>query len=257
MVVVCIARRIRWWPFPTPDLWEGPGAYVPSGVDVPAPGTEISVAGLGRGRPKKPLPFRWLSIPLEHGMWGGVALDELLLGAGVGPSGGVAEAYETARIAASDPHQERDARLTLMWATGRFRSVREDRDWIPPVYAAVRDMTKSAVSSAVRAAAIATIRVYAEALADLDADSHARGEYFLSDRGGGVMGVHAALTYESTIDALGAPEYYRYSRTASVDGWVSPMISCSPRSGALWTRHWNVLRSTAREPSPWGLTPRI
>ena len=143
--------------------------------------------------------FRWLSIPLEHGMWG-VALEDL----GADPSGGVAEAYETARIAASDPHQERDARLTLMRATGRFRSVREDRDWIPPVYAAVRDMTKSAVSSAVRAAAIATIRVYAEALADLDADSHARGEYFVSDRGGGVMGVHAALTYESTIDALGA-----------------------------------------------------
>ena len=35
-VVVCSARRVRWWPLPTPDLWEGPGAYVPGGVDVPA-----------------------------------------------------------------------------------------------------------------------------------------------------------------------------------------------------------------------------
>ena len=36
-VVVCVGRRVGCYSLPTPDLWEGPGAYVPSRVfDVPA-----------------------------------------------------------------------------------------------------------------------------------------------------------------------------------------------------------------------------
>ena len=48
-VVVCSARRVRWWPLPTPDLWEGPGAYVPGGVDVPAQAETATPAPIDSG----------------------------------------------------------------------------------------------------------------------------------------------------------------------------------------------------------------
>ena len=140
---------------------------------------------------------RWLSLSLEHAAWR-VALDE------AGPGNGVGEACESAKRAANDPYRERACRVELMKATGTFVLGKQDRDRIPAAYAAARDLTMAAVKSAVRVAALATIRVYAAVLSDLDKECFDKGDPFVSERGSQAAAVHMFLVHELTIDAIGA-----------------------------------------------------
>ena len=103
-VVVCVARRVGCYPLPTPDLWEGPGAYVPGGVDVPAqaetatpapihPGSErhslamaasgAICAGMGRAHPHI-RDTSFLGFVSQYAVEGTPPLSRHLLGVSTG-----------------------------------------------------------------------------------------------------------------------------------------------------------------------------